>query len=396
MRWRQCLDYALKCWIRRPKSSCLSVVTFVLVTTLLTIGLSWLQGLHGGLRNANRALLGDHKIVTKDHHRLQAFFPLTENIPLPPLSSALPAHCEPQIRFLSELRSEQKQMATVVYGLDEGQWSRLLQNKPSPDLVLGATLANDLSTTAGAPLTLLTETQDQVPSAAQLNVAAVQNFAIPQLNNVAFVSLQTAQNLTDMPERTTELLCFGTPAPLSILQAVSTAKDSDGKPATLLQIALSEQQPYAGTLRIAWVMNSIFGGFLLFIAGVVLLNLCLIQRLDKVREVAVLKVLGARTHDVMLMALMELQYSALSGALIGGSLGAMMSSWMGSKGIDLRALSQQIDGALTVQSVIYPEWQPWMLVLAVVASSVLAIVAALLPAYLSAQADPATVMQPRK
>ena len=88
--------------------------------------------------------------------------------------------------------------------------------------------------------------------------------------------------------------------------------------------------------------------------------------------------------------------TALSGALIGGSLGAMMSSWMGSKGIDLRALSQQIDGALTVQSVIYPEWQPWMLVLAVVASSVLAIVAALLPAYLSAQADPATVMQPRK
>ena len=69
---------------------------------------------------------------------------------------------------------------------------------------------------------------------------------------------------------------------------MSTAKDSNGEPATLLQIALSEQQPYASTLRVAWVMNSIFGGLLLVIAGVVLLNLLLIQRLVA-REVGVLK-----------------------------------------------------------------------------------------------------------
>ena len=76
-----------------------------------------------------------------------------------------------------------------------------------------------------------------------------------------------------MPDLATELLCFGAPASLLNLQAVSTAKDSSGEPATLLQIALSEQQPYASTLRVAWVMNSIFGGLLLVIAGVVLLNL---------------------------------------------------------------------------------------------------------------------------
>ena len=106
------------------------MVTFTLVTVLLTIGLSWLQGLHSGLRDANRALLGDHKIVTEDHQRLQAFFPLAENIPLSPLNSALPAHCEPQIRFPAELRSDQQQGMTLVYGLDTGQWNRLLQNRP--------------------------------------------------------------------------------------------------------------------------------------------------------------------------------------------------------------------------------------------------------------------------
>ena len=74
-----------------------------------------------------------------------------------------------------------------------------------------------------------------------------------------------------------------------------------------------------------------------------------------------LKALGARSHDVILMALIELQYSAVSGALIGGALGALLSTWMGTTGIDLQALSQQVDGALAMQSVIYPEWQPWML-----------------------------------
>ena len=96
------------------------------------------------------------------------------------------------------------------------------------------------------------------------------------------------------------------------------------------------------------------------------------------------------------MALIELQYSAFSGALIGGARGALLSTWMGTTGIALHALSHQVDGALAMQSVIDPEWQPWMLGAAVLGSCVLAFVAALLPAYLSAQAEPATVMQPSK
>lgn len=396
MRWSHRIAYAKRCWLRQRRNSLLTTVTFTLVALLLSVGLSWIYGLNNGLRSSNRAMLGEHRIVTKDHHRLRAFSPLAENLNLEPLMPLLPEHCEPRIVFPAELRGSTEREKAMLYGLSKGQWAHSLSSAQHTGLVLGEGLAYKLKIKAGDRLELLTETQDQLPSAAGLIIEAVLRLNNAQLNNSAFISLELAQELTELPSAATEILCFSSPAPLKQLQQASTSMQSDGQPSTLLQLKLSQQEPYASTLRVAWVMNGIFISLLLGMAGIVLLNLCLIQRIGRNREVGVLKAIGARTSEVLMMALLEVQCSALLGSSLGSVLGILISTQMGQAGVDLGELSTQINGSLAVQTIIYPSWQAWMLLPTIAGSCLLALIAAIIPATISARTEPAKAMHRKR
>ena len=167
----------------------------------------------------------------------------------------------------AELRSDQQQM-TLVYGLDTGQWNRLLQNRPvrpgQEHPCSGFEHRN------WSNITLLTGLRIAASAAAQRRGGEE---LFDTAFAAAFVSLSTA-DLATMPN-CDKLLCFGAPASYQNASH-EHGEDSNGDRQLFANRPL-RQQPYASTLHVAWVMNSIFGGLLLVIAGVVLLNLCLIR-----------------------------------------------------------------------------------------------------------------------
>lgn len=117
------------------------------------------------------------------------------------------------------------------------------------------------------------------------------------------------------------------------------------------------------------------GGISLLVAGILIMNVTLINVSHRTREIGLLKALGASTAQVRLIFLTEAVLVALAGALLGVALGECLM-WLG------RQLFPSI-----------PFTAPWWAIIsAVVVSVVAGLLFALLPANKAARLEPVTAL----
>ena len=173
------LRMALRNTARNTRRTALTAMTILLGTTLLIIGLSWLDGLLGGMVDNIAATAGEVRVLKPEYEAREELFPLYENIPeTAPVVKAIQdagydAH--PLIRVgvtvsagdeLGEhfglLLGAERSYYEDVMNLDEQivEGAFFTPGEESAQVILGKTLAADVGAKVGEEVLFLGQTQD--------------------------------------------------------------------------------------------------------------------------------------------------------------------------------------------------------------------------------------------
>ena len=136
------------------------------------------------------------------------------------------------------------------------------------------------------------------------------------------------------------------------------------------------------------VMSLIF----FVLAGLLVLNTVYLSTLERVREFGVMISLGARGRQIMGMVTLESLLMCLLGAVLGLALGLGFVA-LGSRGLALPGYAEDILAEVGLPSVVYLSVEPWQLLLAVGFAVLTALFAALGPARMAANIEPAEAMR---
>ncbi len=136
------------------------------------------------------------------------------------------------------------------------------------------------------------------------------------------------------------------------------------------------------------VMSLIF----FVLAGLLVLNTVYLSTLERVREFGVILSLGARGRQIVGMVTLESVLMCLSGAALGLALGLGFVA-LGRDGLTLPGYATELLAEVGLPSVFYLSIEPWQVLLAVGFAVLTALLAALGPARMAANIEPAEAMR---
>ncbi len=262
-----------------------------------------------------------------------------------------------------------------------------LSTVDAPELVLNADMAKSLATeVTGAEVSserwpaLLSADRDGALNGEGVRIAGTLVSATPGDRRVGYVPLATAQRLLRMEGRVTEYA-------LAVTKLEDAPRVRDGVRATLgpeYEVhTWDEVMPFVKQLVghqdvIFGIMTSVF--LLTVLLGIV--NVMLMNVLERVREIGTMLAVGTRRWQVVSLFLLEGAVLGLVGGLVGALVGGAVTLWLGHRGIVLPAPGAQAD------SIIRPFVSGLYLVRAVGMATVGASLAALWPAYRAAKLRP--------
>jgi putative ABC transport system permease protein len=262
-----------------------------------------------------------------------------------------------------------------------------LSTVDAPELVLNADMAKSLATeVTGAEVSserwpaLLSADRDGALNGEGVRIAGTLVSATPGDRRVGYVPLATAQRLLRMEGRVTEYA-------LAVTKLEDAPRVRDGVRAALgpeYEVhTWDEVMPFVKQLVghqdfIFGIMTSVF--LLTVLLGIV--NVMLMNVLERVREIGTMLAVGTRRRQVVSLFLLEGAVLGLVGGILGALVGWAVTLWLGHRGIVLPAPGAQAD------SIIRPFVSGLYLVRAVGMATVGASLAALWPAYRAAQLRP--------
>jgi putative ABC transport system permease protein len=262
-----------------------------------------------------------------------------------------------------------------------------LSTVDAPELVLNADMARSLATeVTGAEVpserwpALLSADRDGALNGEGVRIAGTLVSATPGDRRVGYVPLATAQRLLRMEGRVTEYA-------LAVTKLEDAPRVRDGVQAALgteYEVhTWDEVMPFVKQLVghqdvIFGIMTSVF--LLTVLLGIV--NVMLMNVLERVREIGTMLAVGTRRRQVVSLFLLEGAVLGLVGGLLGALVGWAVTLWLGHRGIVLPAPGAQAD------SIIRPFVSGLYLVRAVGMATMGASLAALWPAYRAAQLRP--------
>ncbi len=226
------------------------------------------------------------------------------------------------------------------------------------EIVLGFRLADRLNAKVGDSLVLIGKTVDDSMSALRVKVVGIVTTGTVSVDKMFFVSLKSAQYFLDIPNQLSSLLVFG----------------QDRHAGDSLKAPLSKVQMPKGTMAQSWKQNSfgqmmgmanifmfIIGGFVVFIAGVGLMNTMTMSVLERRDEVGIMMALGFTPRKVAGVFLTEGLVLGTIGAVIGVILASLASIPMITTGISFGTeavsklpfpIQQTMKGAITMNSIV--------------------------------------------
>jgi putative ABC transport system permease protein len=346
------LRMALRNTARNTRRTALTATTILLGTMLLIIGLSWLDGLLGGLVDNIAATAGEVRVLKPEYEAREELFPLYENIaetapvvkavedagyaahPLIRVGVTVSAGDEIGEHFGLLLGAERSYYEDVM-NLDE----RLIEGafftpgEESSQVILGKTLAAELGAKLGEDVLFLGQTQDGSISPIKGALVGVIDAGDALSNRQAYASLERLRYLTDIPDGAIEVAVhIGDPARAREVAAV--LRESPALKPYLVQ-AWSERPLFATISEMTGLVYGVLAGSIVFITALGVLNTMLMSVLERTSEVGVLRALGMDRASVVFLFVVEALVIGVLGALPGVGLGAIASYFLERDGIEM-------------------------------------------------------------
>ena len=198
------------------------------------------------------------------------------------------------------------------------------------------------------------------------------------IDDCVFVTVETACKLFRTGKDVTAIV-LKAKSPELVDEIIDRIYEEYGDNVIILSVkqALEAAKTIMGTLTL--FLGGI-AGISLLVAGLGILNTMLITVLERTREIGVLKAIGAKNHDILLMFLIE--------ALILGTMGGLAGLLFGFAAAYLFGHLGFIFGFK-----ITPSISPWLMGAGLLFAVVVSVLSGLYPAYKAAQLDPVEALR---
>lgn len=356
MRWLMSL--AIRNVFRNKRRTALTTLTVIFGTALLTLGLSWLNGVMGMILGGATQMAGEVRVVTSEYVLREASFPLYENMdPVAPVVQEIEDSTEgvsayPLIRtgvtvtvgeeigdtfglLVAAQPDYFRDVLELDQGLEQGQYFSDDPQDANTQALLGRVLAGQLEAQVGDELVVLGRTQDGSPSPMKFNVQGIVNAGNSLADRQVFVDLSRGQWLADFEEGATEILVYG----VGFLGASDLAEQLRQQPGLatgeLAVQAWSEREPYSSIYTTVSTVFGVLAFIIVFVTALGVLNTMVMSVMERSAEIGVLRAMGLRKRGAVGMFLVEGFLIGVAGAVLGLILGMGPALYLESHGVSL-------------------------------------------------------------
>jgi putative ABC transport system permease protein len=317
--------------------------------------------------NSIRLSSGHLRILHNDYVRREKMLPLEANIPqskqIIKLLSANKniTHIQERIKFGVLMEHKGKNQPVIGVGITpekEEPISHLSQKiiagrkikNSQEEINIGEKLAADLNLKIGDTITLVTQTAYGSVAAMNLKIVGIFKFSIPSIDHkFFFMPLDKVQELLDLQNRVTEIFVLVknkqkmqliTPQIMMDLNALN--KD------TYTIKTWQDQGMIYLWMRIAKTVYGFLYAIILILASFTIFNTMFMTVLEQSKEIGMLKSMGMKNRDLLLLVLTEASFIGLFSSFIGAILGALIAFYLATYGIDFTAIFDKMGGSFNL------------------------------------------------
>lgn len=264
---------------------------------------------------------------------------------------------------------------------------RYLQADDQDMILIGQAQADRMEVGVGDRITLVGHATHDQMRRRTMTIVGIYALGLPEYEKLAvYISLAEAQRLFGLRDQATEVVIAlpkvgQEPGVVSALQAALPTTEVDS-----WQVANPEM---VQTVELKGAFMEIFGGIILLIAAVGIMNVLLMAVLERTREIGLLATLGLKPVQVLTLFLLEGVLMGLLGALLGIALGSLLILIVGQIGIDISQFAGISEMTAIMEGRMYPAPAYGKVLERALTVAIIAALAAIYPAREASKREPA-------
>jgi putative ABC transport system permease protein len=263
-------------------------------------------------------------------------------------------------------------------------------DKPGYALI-GADLAKDLQVGVGDLLVLVATTAKGALNSIDVEIKGIFATGYSQIDSsMLTLALSDAQKLLRMAGQVTEITVMLTDAERAdpVAQAIRERFSDDGLEAqTWKELGAAIFELLAARRQLMAVISFV----VILIAALGIVNTMLMSVFERTREIGTLMALGMTPGEIRLLFLLESAMLGAAGGLVGSAVGGALLKYFATVGVTFTQTSQFIN--LPVGTTFYAEFSWGTIALFFVLAQVVAVLAALYPAYIASKQEPVQALR---
>jgi putative ABC transport system permease protein len=271
-------------------------------------------------------------------------------------------------------------------------------NDSGLNLIIGKTLAQKMKINVNDELLLVTTDINYSTYALPFKVVGIFETGYPSIDSHnLYIPLKKAQEMLDCGESVHEILLFlKEPGKAAAVSGEIESILSEKSPGNPLQVTPWEKDDFIEKFLpvLKDIIQKVLFIFMVIVA-IVILNTMLMAVMERYHEIGIIKALGFKDREVVLMVMAEAFFIGVIGSAIGGLVGGVISAVLEKVGIDFTQLMgeeawNKIDTDVPLLSnIIHPDFSSDILFGAVIFGIIISLAAVLYPAFKSTRMQPA-------
>ncbi len=395
---------------RNRKRTLFTLLAIMFSMILFVFVRSYINGL---LANATDSLIntniGHVRVVHNEYLKKERLMPkefLISNVEekLPAIKQTEGVQLvDPRIRFpvLISIRNESE--GCLAIGIDPVKADKTIKLssmikegeyiKPgAKELIIGKGLADKLNIVTGDELLIVTTDINYSTYALPFIVKGIFESGFSSMDkHLIYIPLTKAAEMIDADNSAHELLLY--------LDDRNRAEEVAGMVTSLFSkdikvLSWTEDKIISGFLPVAKAMWGKILGIIMLITGLVILNTMLMSVMERFHEIGILKAMGMKNREIILMIFTEASIIGTIGSVAGGIIGGLLSLYTEINGINIAATMKgdtwdKIDIPIPVVSkIVYPDITPEILAGSILFGIALTLAAVLWPAFKTIKMKP--------
>lgn len=278
----------------------------------------------------------------------------------------------------------ERDISLMAQNIVEG---RFLEASDGDVMLIGKGLADEMDAGVGDRISVAGTARHDQMRVRTLTIVGIYDLGMADIEKqYAYISLDEARNLYDLPDTETEIAIYlqrlGQEDP--IIDALRA--DFPGLSIDKYDVAFPELKNTVGTKD---AVLTIFSFIILLISGIGIMNLLLMAVYERTREIGVLSALGFNPGQINLLFLMEGTMIGLFGLLVGVAFGLSINLSLQQVGMDYTNYKDVASFMALVNDKIYPSLGVEKLPLRAISVFVISLGSSFLPAREASKNEPA-------